>query len=159
MKFSKILTATMLMLFMSIVFVATYAFADGDVITPQDFFAQVLATIQKIGGLPMMGKISAVILLIVASMKVSFLNEWIWSKLGAYKAAAGLVLGLVAGILGLGTDQPITGALVFAYVTAGGGAVVLHELLDMVKAIPGIGSAYVMIINLIQSFLGGPKKA
>lgn len=132
-----------------------FAFADSAVLAPQDFLAQVLQAIQSFGGLSMMMKISTVILLVVASMKVSFLNQLVWSKLGSYQALVGPVLGLIAGILGLGNGgASITLASVLAYVAAGGGAIVLHELLDMVKAIPGLGAMYVSAIELIESMLG-----
>jgi len=126
-------------------------------VSPGDFLTQVLAAIQSFGGLSTMLKISAVIMLIVASMKVSYLNTLIWSKLGAAQVYFAPVLGLIAGCLGLGTPGvAVTGATIFAYVSAGGGAVFLHEILDSVKAIPGIGAVYVTVINLIESALGGP---
>jgi hypothetical protein len=148
----------MLMLFVLTVFVGGYALADSPVVAPQDFFAQALDTIQHFGGLPWMGKVSAAILLLVASMKVSFLNQLLWSKLGSLQAWLAPLLGLLAGILGLGSGgAAVTGASIFAYVVAGGGAVILHELLDSVKAIPGIGQIYVSIIGVIESLLGAPK--
>lgn len=149
-----------LALMLSMLFVCVYAFADDSVIAPQDFFVQVLDAIKSFGGLTQLLKISAVITLVIASMKVSFFNDLIWSKLGAAKVYVAPVLGLIAGALGLGAGGvPVTGALVFAYVTAGAGAVFLHEILDSVKAIPGIGSVYIMLINMLQAALGGPKKS
>lgn len=131
------------------------AFAQ-DVVQPQDFFAQVMAAMQSFGGLSTMAKISSVILLLVASMKVSFLKSLIWDKLGAAQAWVGPLLGLIAGVLGIGNGgAPITLASVMAYAAAGGGAVLLHELLDSVKVLPGIGSVYVSIINVIEGALGG----
>ncbi len=123
------------------------------------FFAQVLEAIQKMGGLPTLLKVSTVILLLVASMKVSFLNDLIWSKLGPYKSLAGTALGLIAGLVGLfGGGAPVTIASVFAYLGAGVGATGLHELLDDIKALPGIGPVYLSIISMIESVLGGAKK-
>lgn len=149
-------SAAKLFLFLSLTFLFSYAFAQ-DVLAPQDFFAQVLEFIKSFGGLPQMAKIAGAILLILASFKVSFLNDLIWSKLGSFKVWAAPILGLAAGILGIGAGgQPITGAAIFAYVTAGAGAVILHELLDTIKAIPGIGQIWVTVINLIEGMLGGP---
>ncbi len=145
-------------LFTLLSFVTFYAMAQ-DVTAPQDFLAQVLETIAKFGGLSIFVKVSVVITLIIASMKVSILNDLIWSKLGQFKAWVAPILGLVAGILGLFIDgHTPTPQSIFAYISAGAGAIILHELLDTIKAIPGIGSTYVMIINIIEGALGGPKK-
>ncbi len=153
-KLNSIAMVTMLM---SLFFVASYAFADESVVAPQDFLAQVLDAIKSFGGLSTLLKITCFITLIVSSMKVSFLNDLVWSKLGAAKAYLAPILGLIAGILGIGSGgAPITLALVFAYMSAGAGAVFLHEILDSVKAIPGLGSVYVTIIGIIESALGGP---
>ena len=137
----------------AISFTACYAFAQG-VISPTDFFTQVAAFVQSIGGLSTLLKISGVIMLIIASMKVTFLNTLIWSKLGSLQIWVAPVLGLIAGILSLGTGLTLPAA--FAYISAGGGAVYMHEIMDLVKAIPGIGSTYVAIINFLENLLGGP---
>ena len=135
-------------------FVGGYAMADSTVIAPQDFLAQVLTAIQGFGGLPWVGKIASVILLVVASMKVSFLHDLLWAKLGAAQAWVAPVLGLLAGILTPAlSGQAITLPGVMAFVAAGSGALILHELLDAAKGIPGLGATYVGIINLIESAL------
>lgn len=150
-KFSHLVRAIIVLI---VSFVAFYAFADEVVVSPQDFFAQVLEAIRTFGGLSVMAKISAVVMIIISSMKVSFFRELIWDKLGALQTWVAPILGLIAGILGLGNgDAPITLASVMAYVAAGGGAIILHELLDSIKAIPGIGQVYISMINLIQGFL------
>jgi hypothetical protein len=126
-------------------------------VSPQDFLTQVLEAIKNFGGVSTMLKISSIILLIVSSMKVSFLNDLIWSKLGSFKVYAAPVLGLIAGLLGLGNAGSVTLASVLAYVAAGGGAVFLHEILDTVKLIPGIGPQYVKLIEVVELLLGGSK--
>lgn len=153
----KIKTLLMTSLFMVVTFIVSYASADSSVVAPQDFLAQVIQVVQQFGGLPMMLKIASVIMLIIASMKVSYINSMVWAKLGAAQVYVAPVLGLIAGILGLGSGGvPVSAALVFAYVSAGAGAVFLHEILDSVKAIPGIGPIYVTLIDLIEGALGGP---
>lgn len=137
-----------------VLFTCSYAFADDTVLSPQDFLAQVMTAIQGFGGLGWVGKISSVVLLVVASTKVSFLHDLIWVRLGAAQAWVAPILGLAAGILAPAiSHQAITLPGVMAYVAAGAGALLLHELLDTVKAIPGIGSLYVGIINLVESAL------
>lgn len=124
---------------------------------PADFFTQVLDFVAGWGGFSTLFKISGIITLIISTMKISALSP-LWDKLGPFKVWVAPVLGLAAGILGLGSGgAEISAALVFAYVTAGGGAVILHELLDSVKSIPGIGPIWISIISVLQGFLGGKK--
>jgi hypothetical protein len=130
------------------------AFTQGD--GSADFFAQVLAVASTIGGLGLFAKISAVIMLLVASLKVGVFRQAVWSKLGWAQVLVAPALGLLAGILGLGAGgAAITPALVFAYVVAGGGAVFLHELLDAIKSVPGIGPVYLAAIDTISRALEG----
>lgn len=125
-------------------------------ITTDSFLGQVMDVLtQWSGGIPLGLKIACVVLLIIASMKVSFLNQLIWSKLGKFQAIAAPVLGLILGLTILGTGGPVTMPVLLAYLASGSGALALHEILDMIKGIPGIGSAYVTIINLIEGALGG----
>ncbi len=120
------------------------------------FLGQVLQAIKNFGGLPTVLKIASIIALIVASMKVSILNELLWSKLGAAKVWVAPLLGLVAGVLDLAQSGQVTLASVFAYISAGAGAIILHELLDSIKKLPKLGQVYVTIIELIQKALKGP---
>lgn len=149
----------MFTLFLVSFFIGAFALAQAAVPAPvalPDFLAQVLAAIAGFGGLSWMLKVAAIITLIIASMKVSILNTWIWSKLGAAQVWVAPVLGLIGGILSLGQGSAgITMAGVLAYVSAGAGAVVIHELLDSVKAIPGLGAVYVSVIGIIEGLLGG----
>lgn len=120
-----------------------------------DFLTQFLNTVKGFGGLTWAAKVSSIIMLLVASMKVSVLNDLIWKKFGEKQVWVAPLLGLVGGLLVLGFDpgSKLTLAGVLAYVTAGAGAVYLHEILDLVKAIPGLGSAYVALITLIENSL------
>lgn len=130
--------------------VPLYAYCQVSPVSPGDFFNQVLVAIQAMGGLAGLAKVSSVIVLIIASMKVTAINSIFWDKLGAFKAWLAPILGIIAGVLLL---HPLTLPGVVAYLFAGGGAVALHELLDSVKAIPGLGSVYVFIIDGIEEFL------
>lgn len=156
---SKKQTGSILMvslLFLS-VFTTSYCFAESPVLTPGDFLEQVLAAIERFGGLSWVLKISVAITLIIASMKVSFLNRLIWQKLGNFRAWAAPILGIIAGVLSLATDgAPITLAKIFAFLSAGAGAIILHELLDTIKGIPGLGEVWIGLIDMIEKVLGGP---
>lgn len=149
----------LLSLFVATLFVGLYAVTafsqDAIVTAPADFFSQVLQVVQNWGGISTMLKIASVITLIVASMKVSYLNQLIWSKLGAAQVYVAPVLGLIGGCLSLGVGGPVTAASMFAYVSAGAGAVFLHEILDSIKSIPGLGSIYLTVIGLLEGALGG----
>lgn len=139
---------------LSTFFVCFYAFAGDNVVAPQDFLVLVLDAIKGFGGLSWVLKISVIITILISSMKVSFLNQMLWSKLGAFKAWAAPILGLIAGILSLAQGGEITLVAVFAYISAGAGAIILHEILDSVKSLPGIGASWLWIIELISAALG-----
>lgn len=137
---------------------ASAVLAPAPELQPGDFLMQVVDVIKQLGGMSTMMKISAILMIIVASMKVSFLNQLVWSKLGAAKVFVAPVLALVAGLLGLGAGGvPITGPLVVAYLFAGGGAVFLHQVLDSLKELPGIGQLYISLIDFVSGLLKGPK--
>jgi hypothetical protein len=137
-----------------------FAFAQSAVPQPVDtvegIFSQALTLIKQFGGLPWVLKIAGISAILISTLKVSAIRELTWDKLGDAKVWAAPILGLVFGILSLGTD--LTWASALAYVSAGAGAIIFHELLDSIKAIPGIGSVWVSIIDVIQSLLGGKKK-
>lgn len=124
----------------------------------EDFLFQVLKAISEFGGVSWVLKISMIVTLIVSSMKVSFFNDLIWNKLDGFKVWLAPILGLVTGLISLSVNGNLTFAGVFAYFSAGAGAVILHELLDSIKKIPGLGSVYVSIIEAIEKALGGPAK-
>lgn len=134
------------------------AIADGEVVAPvadmplDQFLADVLAAIKAFGGLGWAGKVASICLLLVASMKVSFMRP-LWDKLGGAKVFVAPALALIGGILSM---PSITGAGVVAYILAGAGAIAMHQILDAIKAIPGIGSMYVAIIDLVSSLLRKP---
>jgi hypothetical protein len=135
-------------------FFAFSAIAQVVAINPdQTFLAQVLGLIGTFGGLSWVAKVSSICLVIVALTKTSFIAP-LWAKLPPLlQTLAAPILGLIGGLIGQGS---LTWASALAYVTAGAGAIVLHEILDGIKGIPGIGATYVAIITLIEGFLGGP---
>lgn len=119
----------------------------------QTFLSQVLSLIGAFGGLTWMAKVSAICLLIIALTKTSFVAP-LWAKLPPLlQTLAAPILALIGGLVSQGT---LTWASALAYLGAGAGAVILHELLDGVKTIPGIGPTYIAIINVIEGLLGGP---
>ena len=122
------------------------------------FLAQVMAAIKALGGLPWALKIASIVLLIIASMKVAVVRNLIWDRLGAAKAFVAPVLGLIVGLLSMAAEGNVTVAGVFAYLFAGAGALAIHELLDAVKGIPGIGQKYIQVCEFISKIFGGKKE-
>jgi cytochrome c oxidase subunit IV len=132
------------------------AFAD-DVIPTDKFLMQVLDVVKSFGGLSWAARIAALLTLAIALTKVSFLSK-LWDKLGAAKVLLAPTLALLAGLVSMvASGTPVTAAGVAAWIFAGAGAIILHELLDGVKAIPGLGDKYVSFITFVESFLGGAK--
>lgn len=115
------------------------------------FLSDALQGFQAIGGASGMAKIAIIILLLIASMKVNLINNALWSKIpDKFKGWLAPGLGLLAGLLLL---PKLSLAAVMAYVVSGGGAVALHEILDLVKLIPGIGSMWVSLIDIVEGAL------
>jgi len=119
------------------------------------FLGQVLSAIQGFGGLSWSLKIAVMVMSLIGLMKVSSLSGF-WAKLGSLQAWVAPILGLVLGVLLLGKDGQISLAGIFAYMGSGAGAILLHQLLDTLKAAPWIGPTYVSIINMIEGILPGP---
>lgn len=152
------------MKFLLLGLLSTSAFAqvaDGAAQLPAaDFAAQVLQAIKSMGGVSTLVKVSVVLTLIVSSMKVSFLNQLIWSKLGSVKVFVAPALAIVVGVIEMMSGgSKLSLPMLMAYLAAGGGAVALHEILDALKSIPGIGSVWIALIDLVSSALGGPTPA
>jgi len=121
------------------------------------FLAQVFEMVNSFGGMPWTLRVAAVIMLLVASMKVSFARP-LWDKLGKFKSLVAPLSGLVAGLLILGSSGSLTLAGAIAYMFAGAGAIILHELLDSIKGLPGLGKMYIAVIEFLQGLLKKPKK-
>lgn len=123
-----------------------------------DFLSQVLDAIKGFGGIAWIGKIAIIITLLISSMKVSILRLWIWDKVKGAQVWVAPLLGLALGLIQLKIDGHLSLPGILAYVSAGAGAIILHELLDSAKNIPGLGSGIVGVINLLMSYLGAVQK-
>lgn len=128
----------------------------GASLSLEQFCVQVFDAIKAFGGIPWQLKVASIITLIIASMKVSIL-QGLWAKLGSAQVLLAPILGLIGGILSLKSSNQLTASGVWAYVYAGAGAIILHEVLDAVKGLPGIGSVYVSIINFAENLLQSPN--
>lgn len=138
------------------VFLPLMAYAQDASLPLTDWLSQALDVVKTLmaGNVGWALKVSGVIVLIVASMKVSFLNDMVWSKLGSFQKWLAPTLGLAAGVISAFMGG--SWSAVLPYLAAGMGAMYLHELLDMVKLIPGLGSVWVKVIDFIETWAGGP---
>lgn len=119
------------------------------------FLMQVFEAVRTMGGLSVALKISALITLVISSMKVSVLDKLVWEKLGPYQVFVAPFLGLLVGLSGLVDGSTLSLPKLFAYVMTGAGAVFIHQILDAVKTMPGIGDVFVTVINFVEQWLGG----
>lgn len=123
------------------------------VIQDVDFLTQVLDSVKSMGGLPFVGKMSVIVMLLISSMKVTFLRPY-WDKMGATKPWMSPLLSMLVGLLGLlSTGTMPTLVQLSAYMLAGAGALHLHELLELAKKIPKIGPVYVKLIDMLEGVL------
>lgn len=130
--------------------IAAFAQAQAPV-TLMAWLGQALTTVQDFisSNMTWQVKAAAVIALIISSMNVTVLNQWIWQKLGNFQIWLAPVLGLVGGLINVYNGGNWSDVL--SYAVAGGGAVFVHELLDLIKVLPGIGSLWVSLINMIEN--------
>lgn len=143
------------MKYLLLLFIPVAAWAQG--LSADDFLSQVAAAWAAFGGLNWAGQLALALTLTIASMKVSFINQVLWSKLGALQAWSAPVLGAFYGIVSMVVNgTPLSLANILAYFSAGAGAIILHELLDTLKSLPWVGGIYLQIIDAIENAVGGP---
>jgi hypothetical protein len=120
--------------------------------TLPQFLSDVGTFIQSCGGLSAWAIAAGSIMLVIASFKCSYFAP-VWEKLGNFKTYVPLLLALVAGLIQLKAEDKFSAANIFAWLTVGAGAAILHDLLDGVKSIPGLSSVYKTIISVAQAAL------
>lgn len=147
-------TTLIALLFTAMFGVMGIAFAQAGEVPVEGFISQLLQVVSGLGGMSGMAKLAAILTLIISSMKVSFLKP-LWDKVGSAKVWVAPVLSLIVGIVSL---EHITGPGILVYLSAGVGSIAIHEVLDLVKKIPGLGPIWVSIISMISSLLGGKGK-
>lgn len=117
-----------------------------------DFLSQVFEVVKNLGGLSWGAKIIALITLAISSLKVSALEEKVWDKLGAAKVLVAPVLGLIVGLISL---PSLSGPAVIAYLMAGAGSIILHQILKAIQDMPFVGAKIKIGIYFISKLLGG----
>jgi hypothetical protein len=124
--------------------------ADGDVSELQ-WIADAISAVKGMGGSSGLAIASAIIALVVSLFKVPFFRDKIWDKLKFnQKAAIPLVLALIGGLVKL--DHITLGGVV-AYLGAGAGAIILYEILDVVKLTNGMNATVKAVIGFLQGIL------
>lgn len=117
------------------------------------FLNKVFLTIYQFGGIKFLILVAVSVLLCIGFFKFSSLRP-IWDRLGRLKPLGAPVLSLFLGLLSLAlSDEPLTIHGIVAYLFAGSGAIILHDILDAVKALPGISPAYANVISSLQGLL------
>ena len=161
MKFNSILLYVYSFLFLY----AGVAIAADQVDLPiGDFVSQAIGFIKLFlagdqGSFPWAVKVSAAVMLIIASMKVSILRP-LWDKLGSAKAWIAPVLGCIGGVISIkASGGAVTINVVGQYFMAGAGAIVIHELFDSIKAVPGLNKYIAMVIDFLQLIFKRPTVA
>lgn len=135
--------------------ISTMALAVEADVSALDFLSQVFSVVKSLGGMAWGLKIASIMFLVVGSMKVSLIRSFTWDKIpAALKVWLAPFLSALAGLFSSGNFDK---ASLTAWALAGGGAVLLYQILEGVKLIPGIGPKYVSIINFIGVLLGKPK--
>lgn len=105
--------------------------ADGD-LSVGDFFASIMKYAGEFKDLALKYKIAGALTIILSTIKVSFLREKLWDKWGSAKVLVAPIVGVIIGILMM---EHITFKGILDYmVSIGGGAIVLHQLLDALKS-------------------------
>lgn len=106
----------------------------------------------------MLAGMSALVMLIIASLKNSMLRAMVWDKLKWGKVFVAPVMSIVLVFMGMmAKGMTIDGKAVLAALFVGGGAVALHEILDGLKQVPGIGGIWVNLIDMAGKLLGKPS--
>lgn len=142
--------------FLTVLVMSCVARAQDAVDMPlQEFLSLVFKSVHEFGGLSWGLKVGAVIMLLISSMKVSLVRQWTWDKIPAgIKPMVAPILGAIAGLASLGKwDVPS----IVAWAMAGAGAVLLDQILDGVKQMPGIGPKYIAVIDFISKLLKKPS--
>lgn len=98
-------------------------------------------------------KVAGVLFLLIAVVKNSMFQP-LWAKLGDAKKIAAPVLSLAAFFV---MQPKLDLSVVIAAITTGAAASYLADILDLLKKIPGIGSVYVKIIDVIGMLLKKPQ--
>lgn len=135
-------------------FFGVTCFAQATPVTPTDFLIQILQFVQSMGGAKWFVIAAGVISLLQSSMNLTALNSF-WTKFGKW---GGPILGLIGGILApLASGTATTLGGVMSYILAGGVAIYIQDILNLVKAIPGVGAIVIAIINYVETLPFGAK--
>ena len=140
-------------------FLPILAFADAPVaeVPVGDLISLMMKVIGDYKALGWQAGMSAIVMLLIASMKNSMLRKFIWDKMKWGKVFVAPGLSLILVIIGQlkGGHAIDMKSLMLAMIT-GAGALALHEILDGLKYIPGIGPMWVSLIDLVGNLLKKP---
>jgi hypothetical protein len=123
-----------------------------------DFLLQIVRVVQELGGAKWGASVTLGIVVIISTMKVSVLRRY-WDLIGSLKVLVAPSLALIAGLatLKLNPESRDMWPILAAWMIAGSGSIIVHQLLDAVKGLPFVGQKYDLMIEVIQGLLGGRK--
>ncbi len=142
-------------IFFLITFTGIAAFAqDAD----SSFISSLVAWVTNLwSDAPTLGKVTSGIVLLISTMKVSFLKP-LWDKLKEKQEWLAPVLGLVGAIATLFINGEFSFELLLTGLAGGALAPYVHDLLDYLKAIPGLGKVWLTVIEIFKKVLFAPKE-
>jgi hypothetical protein len=125
-----------------------------------DFLLQIVRVVQELGGAKWGASVTLGIVVFISTVKVSVLRKY-WDLIGSLKVLVAPSLALIAGIASLKLNPNASAhdlwPILAAWMLAGGGSVIVHQLLDAVKGLPFVGAKYDLMIEVVQGLLGGRK--
>lgn len=119
-----------------------------------DFLTQVMLAVKEFGGLTWGLKVGLICNLLVASSKVSAIRPFTWDKIPlSTRVFVAPLLAIIGGLVALGKfDLPSLAA----WAMAGGGAILLDQLLAALKEAPWVGEKYKAFIVFVSQLLRKP---
>ena len=145
--------------------VLSYAAVAVEDVGDTDFLLQMVNAARDLGGVKWGVAVTIIFLIIISTIKASKLRPF-WDRIGSLKVLVAPILAVIVGIVTLNLDPKDhnSWAVLAAWAFAGGGSIILHQLLDAIKELPFVGPKYDQIIDLFANLLGSktvttkPKK-
>lgn len=112
------------------------------------FANEILSAVSGWKGMPVQFVMAGIVALLVSSLKVDLIRAYFWDKLGAAKVFVAPSLSLIGALI---VVKPFTWATAWIALSTGAGAIALYEILNAVKALPGLAPLASKIVELLMS--------
>ena len=142
------------MIIMAAAIVPVLAFAQEEV-SIVELINTVVALAGDAKNLGVLGAVAAGLTLLISTMKNSLISQYTWDKLPAWsKVFVAPVLSLIAAAI---VVTPFSLKTVGVSLLMGSASIALHDVLDSVKKMPGIGKTWLKVIDVLGKVLRNPK--